>query len=48
MQTLTTRSKVAVDKKMTFTERLYLPAIIGGMRITLNHFFKKKVTISIS
>jgi NADH-quinone oxidoreductase subunit I len=46
MQTLTTRSKVAVDKKMTFTERLYIPAILGGLRITLNHFFKKKVTIS--
>jgi NADH-quinone oxidoreductase subunit I len=45
MQTLTTRSKVAVNKKMTFTERLYIPAILGGMRITLKHFFKKKVTI---
>lgn len=46
MQTLTTRSKVAVNKKMTFMERLYIPAIMGGMRITLHHFFKKKVTIS--
>ncbi len=46
MQTLTTRSKVASNKKMTLVEKLYLPAIIGGMRITLNHFFKKKVTIS--
>lgn len=46
MQALTTRSKVAVNKKMTFTERLYIPAILGGLRITLNHFFKKKVTIS--
>ncbi len=45
MQTLTTRSKVAVNKKMTLKEKLYLPAIIGGMRITLKHFFKKKVTI---
>lgn len=45
MQTLTTRSKIAVNKKMTFVERLYIPAIMGGMRITLNHFFKKKVTI---
>src|SRR3984957_6372593 len=45
MQALTTRSKVAVNKKMTLVERLYLPAIMGGMRITLNHFFKKKVTI---
>jgi NADH-quinone oxidoreductase subunit I len=46
MQSLTTRSKVAVNKKMSFKERLYLPAIIGGMAITLKHFFKKKVTIS--
>ncbi len=46
MQALTTRSKVAVNKKMTFVERLYIPAILGGLRITLNHFFKKKVTIS--
>lgn len=45
MQALTTRSKVAVNKKMTFKERIYLPAIIGGMRITLKHFFKKKVTV---
>ena len=45
MQSLTTRSKVAVNKKMSFRERLYLPAIIGGMAITLKHFFKKKVTI---
>ena len=45
MQALTTRAKVAVNKKMTFMERLYLPAIVGGLRITLHHFFKKKVTV---
>jgi NADH-quinone oxidoreductase subunit I len=45
MQTLTTRSKVASNKKMTFVEKLYIPAIMGGMRITLRHFFKKKVTV---
>jgi NADH-quinone oxidoreductase subunit I len=45
MQALTTRSKVASNKKMTFVEKLYIPAILGGLRITLNHFFKKKVTI---
>ena len=45
MQALTTRSKVAVNKKMTFMERIYIPAILGGMAITLKHFFKKKVTI---
>ena len=26
-------------------ERLYLPAIIGGFKVTLRHFFKKKVTM---
>jgi NADH-quinone oxidoreductase subunit I len=46
MQALTTRAKVAVNKKMTFLERIYLPAIIGGMALTLKHFFMKKVTVS--
>jgi NADH-quinone oxidoreductase subunit I len=46
MQALTNRSKVAVNKQMTFMEKLYLPAILGGLRITIGHFFKKKVTIS--
>ncbi len=46
MEKLTNRSKVVVKKELTFIERLYLPAIINGMRITLKHFFKKKVTIS--
>jgi len=30
---------------MTLVERLYLPAILHGLRITVRHFFKKKVTI---
>jgi len=42
---LTNRSKVVSDKKMTFLERFYLPAIIKGMGITLSHFFKKETTI---
>jgi NADH-quinone oxidoreductase subunit I len=46
MQPLTNRSKVASDKKMTFFEKIYLPAIIKGMAITLKHFFRKKSTIS--
>jgi NADH-quinone oxidoreductase subunit I len=46
MQALTNRSKVVSDKKMTFLERIYLPAIIKGMLITLKHFFRKKATIS--
>lgn len=43
---LTNRSKVVVNKKMSFVERLYLPAIFGGLMITFKHFFKKKATIS--
>lgn len=46
MQALTDKRKVVVKKGMTFLERIYLPAIIGGMRITLSHLFKKKVTIN--
>jgi NADH-quinone oxidoreductase subunit I len=46
MQALTNRSKVVSDKKMTFVERIYLPAIVKGMFITLKHFFRKKATIS--
>jgi NADH-quinone oxidoreductase subunit I len=46
MQPLTNRSKVASDKKMTFLEKIYLPAIVKGMSITLKHFFRKKATIS--
>jgi NADH-quinone oxidoreductase subunit I len=45
MQSLTNRSKVVSNKKMTFIEKLYIPVILGGLRITLRHFFKKKVTL---
>lgn len=43
---LTNRSKVVVNKEMSFTEKLYLPAILGGLFITFRHFFRKKTTIS--
>ena len=46
MQTLTNKSKVVVKKELTFLERMYIPAILNGMAITLRHFFKKKVTIA--
>ncbi len=46
MQPLTNRSKQVVNKEMSFWEKLYLPAIFGGMRITMSHFFRKQVTIS--
>jgi NADH-quinone oxidoreductase subunit I len=30
---------------LSLWERLYLPAVIGGIRVTVRHFFKKKVTL---
>ena len=31
--------------ELTWWERLYLPAIINGLKVTLRHFFTKKVTM---
>lgn len=45
MQSLTNRSKVVSQKEMTLIERIYLPAILNGMLITIKHFFRKKTTI---
>lgn len=45
MQSLSNKSKQVSNKQMTFSERIYLPAIIKGMMVTLKHFFMKKVTI---
>mgnify|MGYP003478143491 CR=1 FL=1 len=33
------------NKEMTFLERMYLVAIVKGLIITIQHFFKKKATI---
>ncbi len=45
MYSLSNRAKVVETKEMTFTEKLYLPAIFQGMMITLKHFFKKKISV---
>ena len=42
---LSNKTKVLEQGEMTFAERIYLPAIVGGMATTLKHFFSKKVTI---
>lgn len=42
---LTNRSKVVSIKQLSLTEKLYLPAILNGLRITFSHFFRKKVTL---
>ena len=31
--------------ELSFWERLYLPAILGGLKVTISHFFRKKVTM---
>src|SRR5882757_6672279 len=46
MQALTTRVKEVERKKLSFMEKLYLPAIFKGMFITFMHIFKKKPTIN--
>lgn len=45
MQPLTSRSKVVSDPRLSLSERLYLPAIVRGMAITIRHLFRKKVTV---
>ena len=45
MLPLTNRSKVVVKKEMSLYEKIYLPAVISGMIITMSHFFRKKPTI---
>lgn len=42
---LTNRSKVVVNKDMTISEKLFLPAIASGLGTTIKHFFGKKTTI---
>ena len=44
--TLTDRSKAVDRRPMNFMEKLYLPAILKGMTITVGHMFKKKAYLS--
>ena len=32
-------------RALSFWERLYVPALLGGIKVTLGHFFKKSVTM---
>lgn len=43
---LSGRKKMVSNKKLSWSERIYLIAILKGMMITLRHLFKKKVTVS--
>ncbi len=42
---LTNRSKLVVKKEMNFWERIYLPAILGGVIITIKHLFRRSATV---
>jgi NADH-quinone oxidoreductase subunit I len=42
---LTNRSKLVVKKEMNFWERIYLPAILSGVMITIKHLFRKSATV---
>jgi NADH-quinone oxidoreductase subunit I len=45
MESLTNRKKVVSNKEMTFMEKIYIPAILGGMWITFKHLFRKNNTL---
>lgn len=42
---LSNRNKLVTNRKMTFLESIYLPAIFSGMWITIKHLFRRPVTI---
>jgi len=42
---LTNRSKTVTVRELTWSEKLYLPAIFKGMLITFTHLFKRKATV---
>jgi NADH-quinone oxidoreductase subunit I len=44
MYNLSNRKKVVSDKPMTFMERIYLPAVLNGMLITLRHLMGRHNT----
>lgn len=45
MESLSNRKKVVSNKEMSFKEKMYFPAILGGMWITLKHLFRKHNTL---
>ena len=46
MTPLTQRAKSVDRHPMTFMERIYIPSIMKGLKITLGHIFQKKATIN--
>jgi NADH-quinone oxidoreductase subunit I len=45
MESLTNRKKVVSDKPMTLWEKIYIPAIVGGMMTTMRHMLRPRKTI---
>jgi NADH-quinone oxidoreductase subunit I len=45
MESLSNKRKVLESKPLNFWERIYLPAIVQGLSITMKHFFRKPVTV---
>jgi len=45
MESLTNRKKVVSDKPMTLWEKIYIPAIVGGMMTTFKHMLRPRKTI---
>lgn len=45
MESLTNRKKVVSDKPMTLWEKIYIPAIVGGMMTTMKHMLRRRKTI---
>jgi NADH-quinone oxidoreductase subunit I len=43
---ITNRAKAVDRSPMTFTEKLYIPSILKGLKITLGHMFTKNPTIN--
>ncbi|RZL05637.1 MAG: NADH-quinone oxidoreductase subunit I [Pedobacter sp.] len=45
MEPLTNKKKVLEQKPLTLAERMYLPAIVKGLSVTISHIFKKEATV---
>lgn len=45
-QSLTKRAAPVDRSPMTFSEKIYIPGILKGLKITLGHIFTKKATVS--
>jgi NADH-quinone oxidoreductase subunit I len=45
MEPLSSKRKVIEQKPLNFWERIYIPAILQGLSITMKHFFRKDVTV---